>query len=140
MSTSFKSVLIILLCLVAIAGIFSLVANFNFSGQVDDLNNRLNAAESWKGENEQLREENDALTAQIDELKQQLEELKNKRYLEDNQIVLTKHVVAQGETLTGICQQYGIEDAYSVDIILRLNNLSNPNSIPVGTELLLPTN
>ena len=140
MSTSFKSVLIILLCLVAIAGVFSVVANFNFSGQVDDLNNRLNAAESWKGENEQLQTENEKLTAQINDLKQQLEELQKKHYLGENQLVLTKHVVAAEDTLTGICKQYGIEYAYTVDFILRLNNLSNPNNIPVGTELLLPAN
>lgn len=47
------------------------------------------------------------------------------------------HVLQPGEFLAKISKEYyGTED--SVSAIIRLNNLTNPDNVPVGTELLLP--
>ena len=47
------------------------------------------------------------------------------------------HVLQPGEFLAKISKEYyGTED--SVAAIIRLNNLTNPDNVPVGTELLLP--
>lgn len=47
------------------------------------------------------------------------------------------HVLQPGEFLAKISKDYyGTED--SVAAIIRLNNLTNPDNVPVGTELLLP--
>lgn len=45
-----------------------------------------------------------------------------------------RHVVQAGESLSAIAQQYGV----SVDDILALNGLSDPNKIMVGQQLLIP--
>ncbi len=45
-----------------------------------------------------------------------------------------QHVVAQGETLYKIAQQYGM----TVDSLAQLNNLANPNVIVAGTSLKIP--
>ena len=44
------------------------------------------------------------------------------------------HVVQRGESLTYIANLYGV----SVGDILALNNIKNPNRVPVGRELLIP--
>jgi LysM repeat protein len=44
------------------------------------------------------------------------------------------HVVEEGETLSGIADRYGT----TVDELLRLNDLPDPNNIPVGQSLVLP--
>lgn len=44
------------------------------------------------------------------------------------------HKVQLGETLAYIAQEYGV----TVDAIVELNNLSDPNVIEVGQELLIP--
>ena len=47
------------------------------------------------------------------------------------------HVLQPGEFLAKISKEYyGTED--SVAAIIRLNNLTNPDNVPVGTELRLP--
>ena len=46
----------------------------------------------------------------------------------------TTHTVASGETLSEIAAQYGV----AVESILSLNNLTDPNSIVVGQELVIP--
>lgn len=47
------------------------------------------------------------------------------------------HILQPGEFFTQISQEYyGTED--SVAAIIRLNNITNPDNVPVGTELLLP--
>lgn len=47
------------------------------------------------------------------------------------------HVLQPGEFLAGISMEYyGTED--SVAAIIRLNKFTNPDNVPVGTELLLP--
>ncbi len=46
----------------------------------------------------------------------------------------TTHTVASGETLSEIATQYGV----TVESILSLNNLTDPNSIVVGQELVIP--
>jgi LysM repeat protein len=44
------------------------------------------------------------------------------------------HTVAQGETLSEIAQQYGVD----ADVIIEENGLANPNDIRVGQELRIP--
>ncbi len=44
------------------------------------------------------------------------------------------HVVASGESLSSIASQHGT----TVEALVRLNRLSNPNSISVGQKILLP--
>ncbi|OQY23204.1 MAG: hypothetical protein B6I34_04925 [Anaerolineaceae bacterium 4572_32.1] len=44
------------------------------------------------------------------------------------------HTVQPGETLASIAQEYGV----SVEAIIELNELDNPNVIEVGQELLIP--
>jgi nucleoid-associated protein YgaU len=44
------------------------------------------------------------------------------------------HTVQFGETLAGIADEYGV----SVEAIVELNGLTNPNAIEVGQELLIP--
>lgn len=47
------------------------------------------------------------------------------------------HVLQPGDFFTKISlEYYGTED--SVAAIIRLNNITNPDNVPVGTELLLP--
>ncbi len=47
----------------------------------------------------------------------------------------TRHTVASGETLFSIAQQYNV----SASAILKANNLTNPNFITVGQQLIIPT-
>ncbi len=44
------------------------------------------------------------------------------------------HVVQSGESLTAIAQQYGV----SAEEIISFNNISNPDAIYVGQELIVP--
>lgn len=44
------------------------------------------------------------------------------------------HVVQSGESLTAIAQQYGV----SAEEIISFNNISNPDAIYVGQELIIP--
>lgn len=44
------------------------------------------------------------------------------------------HTVQPGETVTQIAKQYGI----TVDDIVAANNLSNPNQVQAGQQLLIP--
>lgn len=44
------------------------------------------------------------------------------------------HIVQPGETVTQIAKQYGV----TVDDIVAANNLSNPNQVQVGQQLLIP--
>ena len=43
-------------------------------------------------------------------------------------------VVAQGDTLSGIAQMFGV----SVQSILEVNNISDPNTIRIGQKLIIP--
>jgi len=45
-----------------------------------------------------------------------------------------EHVVAAGETLSRIAQQYGV----TVDALIRANQLSDPNTVRVGQRLVIP--
>ncbi|MEZ4635904.1 MAG: LysM peptidoglycan-binding domain-containing protein [Caldilineaceae bacterium] len=47
----------------------------------------------------------------------------------------TVHTVARGETLFSIAQRYGV----TTDSILEANNMTNPNFITVGQELIIPS-
>jgi murein DD-endopeptidase MepM/ murein hydrolase activator NlpD len=47
---------------------------------------------------------------------------------------VTIHVVQRGETLYRIAQRYGL----TVDDLVRLNGIANPNDIEVGQRLLVP--
>jgi LysM repeat protein len=47
---------------------------------------------------------------------------------------VTKHVVLVGETLLGIAQQYNT----TTQAIMEANNLSDPNFLRVGQELIIP--
>jgi lysozyme len=44
------------------------------------------------------------------------------------------HVIQSGESLTAIAQQYGV----SAEEIISFNNISNPDAIYVGQELIIP--
>jgi LysM repeat protein len=44
------------------------------------------------------------------------------------------HVVEEGETLSTIAERYGT----TVDELLRLNDVPDPNNVPVGQTLILP--
>ncbi len=44
------------------------------------------------------------------------------------------HVVEEGETLSTIAERYGT----TVDELLRLNDVPDPNNVPVGQSLILP--
>ena len=58
--------------------------------------------------------------------------------LENNEINDTSHklyIVRRGNTLTQIALKYGV----SIDSIVRLNNIQNPNLIYVGEVLRIPT-
>jgi len=44
------------------------------------------------------------------------------------------HIVMPGETLASLAQEYDV----TVEAILELNGLANPNVIEVGQELLIP--
>jgi spore germination protein len=43
-------------------------------------------------------------------------------------------VIQSGESLTAIAQQYGV----SAEEIISFNNISNPDAIYVGQELIIP--
>jgi len=45
-----------------------------------------------------------------------------------------EHVVARGETLTEIAQQYGV----TIEAIVEANALANPNHVEAGQVLLIP--
>lgn len=45
-----------------------------------------------------------------------------------------KYVVQPGDTLGSIAQQFGV----TVDAIIKANNISNPDLIQVGQELIIP--
>ena len=45
-----------------------------------------------------------------------------------------EHVVQPGETLSQIAAAYGVK----MDVIARVNNISNPASIRVGQKLFIP--
>lgn len=50
-----------------------------------------------------------------------------------------KYVVKQGDTLTAITVRYfGKYDAQKIEEIQKLNNITNPESISIGQELLIP--
>lgn len=58
--------------------------------------------------------------------------------LENNEIHDTSHrlyIVKRGNTLTGISRKFGV----SIDSIVRLNDIANPNLIYVGQVLRIPT-
>jgi lysozyme len=44
------------------------------------------------------------------------------------------HVVKEGETLGLIAERYGT----TVEVLLELNDLPDPNVVPVGTSLIVP--
>lgn len=44
------------------------------------------------------------------------------------------HVIAEGETLTSVAARYGL----SVDELVKINGLSDPNNVRVGQRILLP--
>ena len=44
------------------------------------------------------------------------------------------HVVEEGETLGLIAERYGT----TVEVLLELNDLPDPNVVPVGTSLIVP--
>ena len=47
------------------------------------------------------------------------------------------HVLQSGKSFSEISKEYyGTED--SIEAILRLNNITNPDDVPVGTVLLMP--
>ena len=49
----------------------------------------------------------------------------------------TTHVIQPGESLTKISRRYyGTKD--SVNAIIRVNNIKNPNNVPVGAKIKLP--
>jgi murein DD-endopeptidase MepM/ murein hydrolase activator NlpD len=48
---------------------------------------------------------------------------------------ITIHIVQRGETLYRIAQRYGL----TVDDLVRLNGITNPNDIAVGQRLLVPS-
>jgi len=48
--------------------------------------------------------------------------------------VMKKHIVKQGDTLTAIAVKYGT----TIPAIVSCNNLTDPNQIQVGLELLIP--
>jgi len=45
------------------------------------------------------------------------------------------YIIQKGDTLNKVARNYGV----SVQDIVALNNIYNPNSIPIGQELLIPT-
>lgn len=45
------------------------------------------------------------------------------------------YVVQQGDSLSGIAQQFGV----SLDAIVAANGIANPNEIPAGLTLIIPT-
>jgi LysM repeat protein len=45
-----------------------------------------------------------------------------------------EHVVQPGETLSAISQAYGV----NINIIIKANNLKNPDSLSVGKKLFIP--
>lgn len=139
MSHGFKSILIILLCLVAMAAIFSMVANFNFSGRVEDLNNKLDEAQSWKTENEQLSDKNQSLSEEIEKLKNQLKEYEGKTILGNDQIALQKYTVEAGDSLIAICQKLGVDYRGNIALILGINGLHSERSLIIpGQTLYFP--
>jgi LysM repeat protein len=46
----------------------------------------------------------------------------------------TVHIVEEGETLGLIADRYGT----TVEVLLELNSLPDPNVVPVGTSLVVP--
>lgn len=49
-------------------------------------------------------------------------------------ISFKKHVVAKGEVMSTICEQYGVAQ----DVVLRTNDRDNPNQLRAGETLLIP--
>lgn len=50
-----------------------------------------------------------------------------------------KYTVVAGDTLEGIIVRfYGKYDTSKVDLILKVNNISNPNMLRLGQELIIP--
>jgi LysM repeat protein len=45
------------------------------------------------------------------------------------------YIVEEGDTLFSISQQFGV----TMDVLITANNLANPDNIPVGTELIIPS-
>ena len=51
-----------------------------------------------------------------------------------------EHIVIAGETIASICRKYYPGQAYSmVDVVLKINNIDNPQKLQVGQSLKLPS-
>ncbi len=72
--------------------------------------------------NEKLARENAGLARELAGLKESVKSSSDRF-----------HVIAEGETLSSIAGRYGL----SVDDLVRINDLPNPNSIKVGQKILL---
>lgn len=68
----------------------------------------------------------------------ELKELIKKSDKEGNEVKYIMHKVQSGESLTKICNEYGVNYNASKNIILSLNGISNPNVIYVGQNIILP--
>src|SRR5690554_5677274 len=62
-----------------------------------------------------------------------LDELRTKVEKEAEQVATFQHTISRGETLTAIAKKYGT----SVQLLMQVNNLQNPNFIYTGQVLTL---
>jgi chromosome segregation ATPase len=111
--------------------------------RTDEILSRLDALE--KSISDGLAEERRSRTGDKNELIQMYEVLLEEVTKENEDIrarlsalesrgVASTHVVRSGETLTTIAQDYGT----TVDEIVRANEITNPNRLRVGQELVIP--
>jgi chromosome segregation ATPase len=98
-------------------GLLTLSQNYNqLVDKVNALNKDLVTA------NDKLSRESASLAREMDGIKESLK-TSAARF----------HIIAEGETLSSVANRYGL----SIDELVRINDLANPNSIKVGQKILL---
>ncbi len=105
---------------------------------------RLKAEQSGSAASDDL---NTRIDQQQDLLRQQEDELSSMKALlskiqtESNgvAVVFTKYIVKKGDSLTSICNAYGLDYVSNRKIILSINGIKNEDLITIGQTILLPT-
>lgn len=57
---------------------------------------------------------------------------------ESDEAKFITYTVVEGDTLTKICSEHGLDYKMNINIIIELNSIKDVNLIYVGQKLLLP--